>query len=76
VATNWIDHKAQCPFYHRTDCKSRVECDGVTEDGTVSLQFADKKALFIQLRTFCCGQYGKCEVYRMLTSIYDEEDGT
>lgn len=76
LATNGIDHKARCPYYHRTDGKNRVACDGVIEGGSVILYFVAKEDLDIQLGTFCCGQYRKCEVYRMLTSIYDEEDET
>ncbi len=63
----------KCPFYRFDDGKRRVNCEGIIEDSSLSLNFRNKEDFTIQLKTFCCQHYKNCEVYRMLIDKYEEE---
>lgn len=64
----------RCPFYKFDDGKRRITCEGLIEDSSVALIYHRKADYEIQIDTFCCEHYTKCEVYRMLIDKYDEED--
>ena len=62
----------QCPFY-KSDAMKRIICEGLIDKSNISLGFLIFKDYEIQLRTFCCEHYQKCEIYRMLMQKYEEE---
>lgn len=64
----------RCPFYKFDDGKRRITCEGLIEDSSVALIYHRKADYEIQIDTFYCEHYTKCEVYRMLIDKYDEED--
>lgn len=63
----------QCPFYKHDDGKRRITCEGLVDRSSLSLTYLSKKDYEIQIETFCCEHYKKCEVYRMLMEKYEEE---
>lgn len=67
---NQVD--VQCPFY-RTDSDRRITCEGIIDGSTLTLYYRKKQDYKIQMRTFCCNHYEKCEVYRMLLQKYEED---
>lgn len=67
MGTNWKSLLTQCPFFRRTDGKTTITCQGV--DGGYSVlmwKFRSCRQCGIQFQTYCCGDYEKCEVCRML----------
>lgn len=73
------DARAICPFYKyddNVDVKTfqRVICEGLVPDSTITLWFNDKRDRNIQVKTFCCEWFDRCEIYRMLMdSKYPDE---
>ena len=66
--------EVKCPFYKYDDGKRRITCEGIIDDSSLALIFHNKRDYEMQIDTFCCEHYTKCEVYRMLMDKYDEED--
>lgn len=66
--------KVKCPFYKYDDGKQRIICEGIVEDSSLALIYHRKDDYAMQIDTFCCEHYTKCEVYRMLIDKYDEEE--
>lgn len=66
--------EVKCPFYKYDDGKRRITCEGIIDDSSLALIFHNKRDYEIQIDTFCCEHYTKCEVYRMLMDKYDEEE--
>lgn len=65
---------AQCPFFRFADSKRhRITCEGLVDDSCLALIYQDRQDYRIQVSTYCCRHYEKCEVYRMLASKYEEE---
>lgn len=63
-----------CPFYNFDDPHiKRIVCEGFVEDSTLAQTYLRKKDYQTQLRVFCCENYKKCEVYRMLMEKYEED---
>lgn len=60
-----------CPFYKRDDDKTIV-CEGIVEDSNICLRYRYEKLYRQQMELFCCDQYKKCEVYRMLMEKYQD----
>ena len=65
--------EVKCPFYKYDDGKRRITCEGIIDDSSLALIFHNKRDYEMQIDTFCCEHYTKCEVYRMLMDKYDEE---
>jgi hypothetical protein len=63
----------QCPFYKHDDGKRRITCEGLVDRSSLSLTYLSKKDYEIQIETFCCKHFDRCEVYRMLMEKYEEE---
>ena len=61
-----------CPFYRSDDGRRRIICEGIVDGCSLSLTYQRKDEYEKQLRIFCCDQYKKCEVYRMLMDKYQE----
>lgn len=43
------------------------------DDSCLALIYQERQDYRIQVSTYCCRHYEKCEVYRMLASKYEEE---
>lgn len=73
------DTRVKCPFYQYDECRNRykqyrIACEGLTEDSTLMLIYTYKRDYSIQLDTFCCEHFDRCEVYRMLMQKYEENN--
>lgn len=64
----------QCPFYKYDDGRRRITCEGLIDKSSIALIYRTRTDYDIQLLSFCCEHYKKCEVYRMLKEKYDEEE--
>lgn len=63
----------QCPFYQYDDAiKKRIVCEGIMDDCNISLTFKEKKDHTIQLESFCCARYEKCELYGLIAKKYED----
>lgn len=62
-----------CPFYSSDDGQQRITCCGLVPDSTIALWYRKREDFEIQLKTFCCEHYKKCEIYRMLMEMWDDE---
>lgn len=62
-----------CPFYKHDDGKRRITCEGIVENSSVVLTFRYDTLYEQQITLFCCSNYQKCEVYRMLMEKYKED---
>ena len=60
-----------CPFYKYDDGKKRITCEGLIENSSLALIYHSKLDYERQITVYCCDQYNKCEVYRMLKEKYD-----
>lgn len=63
--TTYNSTNAKCPFYCG-DSKYFVRCEGIVEDSTLTLSFRSQKEREKQFGLFCCDEYEKCEIYRMV----------
>ena len=66
--------EVKCPFYKYDDGKRRITCEGIIDDSSLALIYHNKRDYAVQIDTFCCEHYQKCEIYRMLMDKYDEEE--
>lgn len=64
----------RCPFYRSDDGRRRIICEGITDGCSLSVTYQRKADYEMQMKTFCCEHYKKCEIYRILKEKYDEED--
>ena len=69
---SYVQKFVLCPFYKRDDGKRRIICEGIIEDSSICLTYRYDKLYRKQLEVFCCKEYQKCEVYRMLLEKYKE----
>ncbi|MBO5836273.1 MAG: hypothetical protein J6Q92_00080 [Oscillospiraceae bacterium] len=63
----------QCPFYKYDDGRRRITCEGIIDKSSIALIYLTRKDFDIQLLTFCCEHYKRCEVYTMLAAKYDDD---
>ena len=62
----------KCPFFKYDDGKRRITCEGLVGEGSsIALIYHNKADYEIQMNTFCCKHYEKCEVYRLLMDIFE-----
>lgn len=72
---SYIKADIQCPFYRYDDGGLRVACEGLVDDSVIILRFKRRRDWEIQVRTFCCDHFDKCEICRMIMeNKYEEED--
>ena len=75
--SRWRDVEVQCPFYLSSDCSQRtgyvVRCEGIAEGSKLCYRLKGRGQLETQMETFCCADYEKCEIYRMLKGIWEKE---
>lgn len=66
----------QCPFFKFDDGRQkRIVCEGFVDESSLALIYCRRKDYETQLAVFCCENYKRCEVYRMLMEAkYDEEE--
>ena len=62
----------KCPFYKYDDGKRRITCGGIFEGSSLALICHGKADYERQISVFCCEHYKKCEIFRILNSLYDE----
>lgn len=79
MPTSRTDTKVGCPFYQYDESYNkkrifRVVCEGIVANSTTVLNYKFKKDYRIQLETFCCQYFDRCEVYRMLMQKYEEDN--
>lgn len=63
----------QCPFFKYDDGYRRITCEGLIDNSSLALIYGKKQDYEIQMDTFCCNHYTRCEVYKMLMAKYEEE---
>ena len=71
MPTSRNDTRVLCPFYQYDESieKARdrhIVCEGLVDGSTLVLNYKSKHDFRIQLDTFCCEHFARCEVYRML----------
>lgn len=70
---SYLQAYVQCPFYKYDDGKRRITCEGLlNDDSNIALIYHKKHDFEVQIKTFCCKHYQKCEIYRMLNKNYEE----
>lgn len=79
MPTSRTDTKVGCPFYQYDECENRykgyrIVCEGLIPKSSLQNVYDCKADYLIQLNTFCCKHYKKCEINRMLNRKYDEEN--
>ena len=73
------DVLVKCPFYKYDQNLSkkggyRIVCEGIVQGSSLIQKFTYKRDFQIQIDTFCCEHYDRCEVYRMLNQKYEENN--
>ena len=61
----------QCPFYKHDDGKQRITCEGIVDDSSIALLYHRKADYEMQITSYCCEHYKKCEIYRILMDKYE-----
>lgn len=77
MPTSRQDSRIRCPFYRYDECRKkervhRITCEGIMDDCSLILSYRLKRDFFIQMETFCCRHFDRCEVYRMLMEKYQD----
>ena len=66
----YIAKEAECPFYHREEASS-IFCEGVGVQSTIELHFQTSEEKKRYRKGYCCKEYKKCLLSRMLYSKYE-----
>lgn len=79
MPTSRADTRVICPFYKYDENSKkkqlyRITCEGIIEKSALILNYQRKADFLIQLETFCCEHYKRCEVYQMLMDAKYAED--
>lgn len=79
MPTSRMDTKVQCPFYQYDESYNkkrifRITCEGLVADSTLIFNFKLKRDFRIQMETFCCQYFDRCEIYQMLMKQYEEDN--
>ena len=61
-----------CPFYKYDDGRRRITCEGLIDNSALALIYHKKKDYEIQMDTFCCKHYDRCEVHGLLMAKYED----
>ena len=65
----------QCPFYKEDDGRLSIICEGFGDARYLKQMYYNKAQYAKQIGVFCCENYKRCEVYRVLMETkYDEEE--
>ena len=60
---------AKCPFYHK-ESPQRVFCEGVVDNSSLTLNFADAQTCQDYRFKYCNDKYPDCPVNKMLMDKY------
>lgn len=63
----------RCPFYRGDDGKRRINCEGLIEKSCTAQIYQRREDFQNQMSIFCCEQYKKCEIYRMIMGAKYED---
>ena len=65
----------KCPFYKEDDGRLSIICEGFGDACYLKQRYHNKAQYATQISVFCCKNYQRCEVYRLLMKTkYDEEE--
>ena len=76
---SWKDVDIKCPFFRgrRSDPAGCViRCDGLTEDGSLSLRFRRRGEIEHHLAAYCEDNYIRCEIHEALQRVHGGVGGT
>lgn len=62
----------KCPFYHGDDGSHVIVCKGLVDKSCISMRYLRKADWKIQVNTFCCQFFLRCEIFRMLINKKSE----
>lgn len=63
----------RCPFYKYDDGRRRITCEGIVDKSSIAMIYITRTDFDIQLLSYCCKHYEKCEIYRVLMDKYEED---
>ncbi len=63
-----VSYEAQCPFY-RAEERNMIYCEGVEDNSSIHTAFAGSAEKY--KTRYCCGDWEKCRIAKMLWSKYD-----
>lgn len=61
----------RCPFYLTDDGRYKVTCEGISDASRINLRFLRTADYHVQMETFCCRHYDRCEVYQAAMMKYE-----
>ena len=68
----YISKSVKCPFYReKQGDRYRIKCEGVMPGTAIQLTFNGDKRWY--MKDFCCKNFEKCRIYRMLEDKYDKK---
>lgn len=68
VGRHTVSYEAQCPFY-RAEERNMIYCEGVEDNSSIHNAFAGSAEKY--KTRYCCGDWEKCRIAKMLWSKYD-----
>ena len=71
---SYLQAYVRCPFYEYDDGKQRISCEGLVDESSIALIYGRQEDFLIQMQTFCCKQYEKCEIHCLLQSLKYADD--
>lgn len=72
---SFIQADVNCPFYQYDDGRRKIVCEGFTDRCTVDLRWRYHVDQEHHMQVFCCGNFEKCEIYRMvMESKYNDDE--
>lgn len=69
---SYVQVFVDCPFYKYDDGKTKITCEGLTDNSSLAQIFRKKEDCEHQLKVFCCEDYTRCAIYRMLDEKYNK----
>lgn len=71
---SYLQAYVRCPFYKYDDGKKRITCEGLLDESSIALIYSKQEDFQIQINTFCCEHYEKCEIHCLLQALkYDDQ---
>ena len=71
---SYLQAYVRCPFYKFDDGKRRISCEGLIDESSIALNYGRQEDFLIQMQTFCCEHYEKCEIHCLLQSLKYDDD--
>ena len=63
----------KCPFYCYDRDKSKIICEGPVDKSYITLSFRRRSDFNSHVEIFCCKNFQKCEIYRILMEKYEDD---